>query len=65
MSRLMADKMLQDFAYRLRTPSHGVYVFVREGLHPSAATELGHRDSTGIWGVGRSNIEVRRTTATS
>ena len=53
----MADKG-RSFSYRPRTSSHGVYVFVREGLVRCGGVELGHRDSTGIWAVDSVNIEV-------
>jgi quercetin 2,3-dioxygenase len=56
-SRLMADKG-RKFSYRLRTASHGVYVFVREGLIKCGDIELGRRDSTGIWAVDAIDIEV-------
>ena len=56
-SRLMADKG-RSFPYKLRTASHGAYVFVREGSICCGGTVLGRRDSIGLWSVGSINIEV-------
>ena len=53
----MADKG-RSFPYRLRTTSHGVYVFVREGSIRCGGAELGHRDSVGLWAIDSMDIEV-------
>ena len=56
-SRLMADKG-RTFPYRLRTSSHGVYVFVREGSIRCADTVLERCDSVGLWARDAIEIEV-------
>lgn len=56
-SRLLADAG-RTFTYNLRSPSHGVYVFVREGSIRSGEMNLGRRDSFGLWGVDKVEIEV-------
>jgi quercetin 2,3-dioxygenase len=56
-SRLMGDRG-RKFSYQLRTASHGVYIFVREGQIRCGGVELGHCDSTGIWDVSSVDIEV-------
>jgi quercetin 2,3-dioxygenase len=56
-SRLMADKG-RSFPYKLRTASHGAYVFVREGSIRCGGAVLGRRDGMGLWSVGSINIEV-------
>ncbi len=61
-SRLMADKS-GSFSYRVRTTSHGAYVFVREWSIHLGDVMLGRRDSMGIWGVDAINIDVREDDA--
>jgi redox-sensitive bicupin YhaK (pirin superfamily) len=56
-SRLMADKG-RSFSYKLRTASHGAYVFVREGSIRCGGAVLDRRDSMGLWSTGSINIEV-------
>ncbi len=56
-SRLMADKG-RSFSHRLRTTSHGVYVFVREGAISCDGTVLGRRDSMGVRAADSIKIEV-------
>lgn len=47
-SRLLTDAG-GSHSYRLRSPSHGVYLFVREGAARCNGIELGRRDSAGMW----------------
>jgi redox-sensitive bicupin YhaK (pirin superfamily) len=54
-ARLMADKG-RSFSYRLRTTSHGAYVFVREGSIRCGDAVLGRRDSMGLWAPGSIRI---------
>ena len=56
-SRLMGDAG-NRFPYQLRTRSHGAYVFVREGSIRCGGTELGPRDSKGVWNTESIEIEV-------
>jgi len=49
-SRLISDAG-KNYTYTPRSPSHGVYIFVLEGAVRCGETQLGRRDSTGIWGV--------------
>jgi len=49
-SRLVSDAPGKH-AYRPRSPGHGVYSFVLEGELLCGGTQLGRRDSKGIWGV--------------
>jgi quercetin 2,3-dioxygenase len=56
-SRLVTDAG-KSFSYKLRSPSHGVYVFVLEGALTVDATSLGRRDSFGIWGVDQIDIST-------
>ncbi|MDI7865136.1 pirin family protein [Rhizobiaceae bacterium n13] len=56
-SRLIADSG-KSFAYPLRSVSHGVYVFVREGSVRCDTTVLNARDSTGIWNASTVDFEI-------
>jgi quercetin 2,3-dioxygenase len=56
-SRLVSDAG-GKYTYKPRSPSHGTYVFVLDGNLRCAATSLGRRDSTGIWGVEEIDCEV-------
>jgi quercetin 2,3-dioxygenase len=49
-SRLAADNA-QTIAYKPRSPSHGVYAFVLDGAMQCDGTDLGRRDSKGVWGA--------------
>jgi redox-sensitive bicupin YhaK (pirin superfamily) len=49
-SRVVTDAG-KTFSYKLRSPSHGVYVFVLEGEVSLNGALLGRRDSSGVWGV--------------
>ncbi len=55
-SRLIAESG-QSLPYHLRTRSHGVYIFVREGAIRCGGTELGRRDSIGISATDAVDIE--------
>jgi redox-sensitive bicupin YhaK (pirin superfamily) len=54
-SRLVTDAG-KAFTHKLRSPSHGVYVFVLEGALTVDGTSLGRRDSFGVWGVDQIDI---------
>jgi redox-sensitive bicupin YhaK (pirin superfamily) len=56
-SRLSSDKAM-GVDYRPSSPDHGVYTFVLEGDVSCNGTQLGRRDSTGIWGADRIAIET-------
>ncbi|MCX5581712.1 pirin family protein [Kaistia terrae] len=56
-SRLIADKG-QNFPYALRTLSHGIYVFVREGRINCNGVELGYRDSMGLSDLATVSIDI-------
>jgi len=49
-SRLLTDAGASH-GYRLRSASHGAYVFVREGAVRCNGIELGRRDSAGLWEI--------------
>ena len=55
-SRLITDAGGRQ-TYKPRSSSHGTYVFVLEGSLSCGDTQLGRRDSTGVWGV--EDIECR------
>ena len=46
------------FDYRLRSPAHGAYVFVREGAVRCGGVELGRRDSAGFWNVAGASLAI-------
>src|ERR1700733_2104784 len=56
-SRLVTDAG-KAFTHKLRSPSHGVYVFVLEGGLTVDGTSLGRRDSFGVWGVDQIDIST-------
>ncbi|SFM94459.1 pirin family protein [Variovorax sp. OV329] len=56
-SRLLTDAG-DTHSYRLRSPSHGVYVYVREGAVRCNGAVLGRRDSIGLWEVEDATITL-------
>jgi quercetin 2,3-dioxygenase len=56
-SRLITDAGKSQ-SYQPRSPSHGVYVFVLEGEVRCGETLLGRRDSMGVWGVEKLELEI-------
>jgi quercetin 2,3-dioxygenase len=56
-SRLISDAG-NSYSYGLRSPSHGVYIFVLEGSIRCNGTDLGRRDSCGIWSVDNVDCEI-------
>lgn len=56
-SRLISDAG-RSYAYPLRSPAHGAYVFVLEGEARCNGTDLARRDSLGIWGAGSVEVEA-------
>jgi len=48
-SRLVSDRP-SSYTYSPRSEAHGVYAFVLEGEMRCSDTQLGRRDSMGVWG---------------
>lgn len=56
-SRLSTDRSV-SLDYVPTAPEHGVYVFAVEGKVECNGTQLGRRDSAGIWGQQRIGLET-------
>jgi len=56
--RLLSDQG-KRYACKLRSPSHGVYVFVLEGSLQAGDIALGRRDSAGVWSVEELPLEAK------